>query len=54
MIFQVVELTWEDWSNKILKGAQKSYQELHHTHPEAPRMPTVRILGRLYSEVAKT
>jgi len=37
--------TWEDQSN-ILQGAVKACHDYHRKHPDAPQMPTIRILGR--------
>jgi len=47
------ESTWEDRC-EIIKGASQLCQDFHKNHPDAPRVPTIRIPGRSYNEVAKT
>ena len=45
--------TWEDqW--EVIRGAAQLCQEFHRSHPDAPGIPTIRIPGKLYSEVART
>ena len=47
------ERTWED-RNNILEGARQLCNKFHKEHPDAPRIPAIRIPGRLLSEVART
>jgi len=47
------ESTWEDRC-KIVKRASCLCWDFHKNHPDAPRIPTVHIPRRSYSEVART
>ena len=47
------ESAWEDRC-KIIKEASQLCQDFHKNHSDAPRVPTIQIPGRSYSEVAKT
>ena len=47
------ESTWED-RHEIIKGASQLCRDFHKDHPDAPRVPTIRIPGKSYSKVAET
>jgi len=47
------ESTWED-RHEIIKGASQLCRDFHKDHPDAPRVPTIRMPGKSYSKVAET
>ena len=47
------ESTRED-RHEIIKGASQLCRNFHKDHPDAPRVPTIRIPGKSYSKVAET
>jgi len=47
------ERTWENRS-EVVKGVPKSCKEFHQKHPDAPRVPTIRLPAKTYADIAKT
>jgi len=47
------EMTWEDHYN-VIQGAPQACRDYHQKHPDAPKMPSIRIPGKTYSDIAKT
>ena len=42
---------WEDRS-EVVKEASQLCRDFHNSHSDAPRVPTIRIPGRSYCDVA--
>ena len=40
------EMTWEDHYN-VIQEAPQACQDYHQKHPDAPKMPSVRIPGNV-------
>ena len=47
------ERTWEN-REEVIKGALKSCKEFHQRHPDAPKVPTIRLPIKTYADIAKT
>ena len=47
------ERTWENRA-EVVKGAPRSCKEFHQRHPDAPRVPVIRLPGKTYANIAKT
>jgi len=47
------ERTWENRA-EVIKGALRSCKEFHQKHPDAPRVPIIRLLGKTYTDITKT
>ena len=46
------ERTWEN-RNKVIKGAPRSCKEFHQKHPDAPRVPTIQLPAKTYTDIAR-
>jgi len=47
------ETTWEDHYN-VIQWAPQACQDYHQKHPDASKMPSIRIPGKTYSDIART
>jgi len=47
------ERTWES-RDEVIKGAPRSCKEFHQKHPDAHRVPTIRLPGKTYADIART
>ena len=46
------EMTWEHCSD-VCEEANKACYDFHHRHPGTPHMPTIRIPGNIYTNIAR-
>ena len=46
------ERTWENRA-EVIKGTPRLCKEFHQRHPDAPRVPVIRLPGKMYADIAK-
>jgi len=46
------ERTWENRA-KVIKGAPRLCKEFHQKHLDAPRVPVIRLPGKMYADIAE-
>jgi len=47
------ERTWENRA-EVIKGTPRLCKEFHQRHPDTPRVPVIRLPGKMYADIAKT
>ena len=47
------ERTWES-RDEVIKGAPRSCKEFHQKHLDTPRVPTIQLPGKMYTDIART